>query len=30
MVTLLNETDKLSAYAEGREITRADIDLMCV
>ena len=30
MVTLLNEIDKLSAYAEGREITRADIDLMCV
>ena len=30
MLTLLNETDKLSAYAEGREITRADIDLMCV
>ena len=30
IVTLLNEIDKLSAYAEGREITRADIDLMCV
>ena len=30
MVTLLNEIDKLSAYAEGRELTRADIDLMCV
>lgn len=30
MVTLLNEIDKLSAYAERREITRADIDLMCV
>lgn len=30
MVTLLNEIDKLSAYAERREITRVDIDLMCV
>lgn len=30
MITLLNETEKLSAYAEGREITRADIDLLCI
>lgn len=27
--TLLNETEKLSAYAKGRAITKADIDELC-
>lgn len=28
--TLLNETEKVCAYAEGSEITRGDIDAVCV
>lgn len=28
--TLLNETEKVCAYAEGSEITRSDIDAVCV
>lgn len=27
---IAHEIDKLSAYAQGREITRADIDLLCI
>lgn len=30
MTTLLNEVEKLSAYAAGREITKQDIDLLCI
>ena len=30
MTTLFNEIEKLSSYAKGREITRADIDLLCI
>lgn len=30
MTTLFNEIEKLCAYAKGREITRADIDLLCI
>lgn len=30
MTVIFNEVEKLSAYAQGREITRQDIDLLCV